>query len=140
MIKHGCIPRKTYEGILKKNLFLNKSKDLKLAFLRGYIDGDGTIHYKKWCVYISVYRKEIAEFIKWLINDIFPEINVIIRFRENVKFKKNLILNNEKNGYYVVSIQHKEEAKEFLREIYKNAIIFLDAKYQIYLALENASK
>jgi intein/homing endonuclease len=141
-MKYGCVPDKTHKGKLNIKILSNLPRDLKIAFLRGYLDGDGCFHYKYGFVNISIYRKEIAEQIQQLIFDTFKMKTGLI-FTENKHFLDNKRIDSkqgEKNGSYSVLIYRRDDAKEFLREIYSNANIYLDAKYQKYLALEKLLK
>lgn len=142
LMKYGCIPDKTHKGKLNIEILSNLPRDLKIAFLRGYLDGDGCFHYKYGFVNISIYRKEIAEQIQQLIFDTFKMKTGLI-FTESKHFLENKRIDSkqgEKNGCYSVLIYRRDDAKEFLREIYGNANIYLDAKYQKYLALEKLLK
>ena len=133
LMKYGCVPDKTHNGKLNMDVLSNLPNNLKIAFLRGFLDGDGYFHYKNWHVYFSIYRKEIAEQIQQLILETF-NIKTKLTFQENKVF----ISDDGQNGSYIVSIQYREDAKKFLRGIYKGASIYLNAKYQSYLALEEA--
>lgn len=113
IMKYGCIPNKTENGFLSEDI-LNLNNDLKFAFIRGYLDGDGFIDKNRYRIVFTVKSEAIA-------NDIYNILNSY-----NCKILKD-------NNYYRLIIENKEGFYNFLNDIYSNAKIFLDRKYDIYM-------
>lgn len=115
LISYGCIPNKTYDGYFSNRIF-NLSKDLKIAFLRGYLDGDGYIDKKRNRIIYTIKKLSITE-----------DLSSIIKEVTDIDFK----INNKKT-YYQLSIENKKDFQKFLTIIYKDATIVLNRKYEIY--------
>ena len=127
--EYGLVPNKTYIGCIAEKIFYKdnnelKDKELFLAFLRGYIDGDGTIG--KSNISICVFRKEIVDFLMKYIH-IYLNMSPLVSFNENKLFTINKLNINEKNGSYNIKFSCIDTKK--LKEIlYKNATVYLDRK------------
>lgn len=127
--EYGLVPNKTYIGCIAEKIFYKdnnelKDKELFLAFLRGYIDGDGTIG--KSNISICVFRKEIVDFLMKYIH-IYLNMSPFVSFNENKFFTINKLNINEKNGSYNIKFSCIDTKK--LKEIlYKNATVYLDRK------------
>lgn len=112
LIKYGCIPNKTENGYISKEI-LNLNNELKNAFIRGFLDGDGFIDKKRYRIIFTIKSLEVVKSIETLLTD--------YRYR---------IVDNI--SYYRIVIENKEDYYKFLNDIYGNARIFLDRKYDIY--------
>lgn len=127
-----------YNDLLKYNLSQNKSRygkwvnielipqNLRIHFIRGYMDGDG-------CIYIHKVKKAPLLTFNGHTNFIV-ELQKIIK--QNIKSKGNISIRNEETNYtsclcYGGPIQ----VKRILDWIYKGSNIFLDRKYQKYKIL-----
>lgn len=112
LIKLGAVVNKTIFGFIS-NEILQIEDSLKLAFLRGYIDGDG---------YIDKTRNRIVITIKTLtmsqsLRDMFKKYSF--------KLKNDI-------SYYRLIIENKKDFNNLLNDIYGNANIYLNRKYNIY--------
>lgn len=122
LVSYGVIPNKTYIGFINEEIF-NDNEELIFHYLRGYSDGDGTINKNRGSyIFKLVIKSEsilntIANWIKKYCN-IDPKITL---------WKDKL------GSAYRLSIQNKKEYFIFLDKLYKNANIYLDRKYRIYL-------
>ena len=122
LVSHGCVHRKTYYGFLNEDDFKDIDKSLIMAFIRGYIDGDGCFSKSDYQVFIVAYKKELIDFLNKLIiqtTDITPRIY----------YSKN-----GGNGLYKVQVSKKENYFKFCKMLYENATVYLERKYKIYLS------
>lgn len=116
----GVLENKT--KILKYPNFLRT--DLEPHFIRGYLDGDGSIYYDKS---LNSFRVSFTG-----TKDILNRINVFLK-REN-KISEN-------KSMYSLNYGGIQNVQEILDILYKDANIFLDRKYILYLeSIKNMSK
>lgn len=127
LIELGCTPRKSLT--LKFPTEEQVPNHLIIPFIRGYFDGDGCFSYS---------NKRIKDTI------IVPKIGFIgtLDFLEGIQESLltcvNLHLAN-KNGSdkcFEISFGYKESI-EILKNLYENATIYLDRKYQRYIIFKN---
>lgn len=123
--KYGVSPNKTL--IVKPPAI---DKVLYPHFIRGYIDGDGCITSSKKNTSDNIDfkvkilgTKELLDFIKEYIE----ENNVAIIHRYDQRKSTTEVFTLELGG--------NKQVKKFLDLIYKDAIIYLDRKYEKYLEL-----
>lgn len=117
LIKHGCTPRKT-----KTLTYPSKSipTELERHFIRGYIDGDGSITYANS-------RKQISLEIIGTENFL---LGCISYFKKLGVFKSNInVFNHSDIKRYMISGQ---QALVILNDIYKDSSIHLERKYARY--------
>lgn len=110
----GIVPRKSGEEIP----YICKSKNLELAYIRGLFDGDGYIgstQYRMGLVGSYKICKYVQDFITANIKDI----------------SANHI--HEHGIIYKLEITGRKQTSQILEAIYKDANIYLDRKYQLYL-------
>ncbi len=113
----GCTPQKSLT--LK---FPNIKEELKRHFIRGYIDGDGTIGY--YGKYNTVHCECIGTYD--ILYNMFTSLNFIPRiFNKPKRYKKETM-------FFTMS---GSKAKEFINYIYKDCNIYLDRKYQKYIEI-----
>ena len=119
--KYGIVNNKTYLPMHLPNF---EDKKLKLAFILGYFDGDGTISISKEyylrfriCSYRDEILKDFAQFLK-------KEYNI------------DYSLSQKERGLYELSISTKY-AKIIFNELYSLNSLKLDRKYQKYLEYIN---
>lgn len=114
----GVINRKSYEN--NSQIFEKIPDELKRHFIRGFFDGDGSIT-------IGSDGKARLGFVG--LN--YELINSISIFT-----KKNIVNTNAKvrqdGKYWRYRLSGNNVVKIFCNYIYKDAIIYLDRKYQIY--------
>ena len=120
LIKLGCIPRKSL--ILKFPKNTQVPKDLIHHFIRGYVDGDGSIYITNNNINVSVLGTK--EFLNILIRTLgLP--------------KRNLYKNNKNNNSNCYFFQYSgKNAILFINKIYKDATVYLERKYEKYLEYE----
>ena len=112
LVKLGAVEDKTNKGYISDSI-LNLNKELQLDFLRGYLDGDGFIDKNRARIVYTVKSKKIVNSLKEMLSEY------------NFKIKKD-------NSYYRLYIENKKNYYKFLNDIYKNANIYLDRKYDIF--------
>lgn len=122
LIKHGCHKRKSL--ILKYPTWLRI--DLQRHFLRGYMDGDGSIskNPKKMSVnFVGTYSfvTEAARIVqKYLLLHVYIYVRTL---HENADSTSTFNLN------------HKHDACRFLDWIYQDADLYMQRKYDIYKSI-----
>lgn len=115
LIKNGITPNKT-----GKELLPTLSKEMTRHFIRGFMDGDGTITLKRTTGFCSASCKIIEE-IRDFIQD---EIGV----------SSNITQNKSDVPIYVISYS-RAKSKILLDYLYKDSTIYLDRKFQRYQAM-----
>ena len=113
LIKLGAVVNKTVNGYFSNDI-LNLSDNLKIAFCRGYFDGDGFIDKKRNRVVFTIKSEIITNSLKDFLS------------KYNFKSKKD-------HNYYRLYVENRKDFISFLNDIYKDASIYLDRKYNIYL-------
>lgn len=131
LIKLGCTQRKSLTLTFPKSELLNGYES---AFIRGYFDGDGCIHYsernyvdkrnnksytqKNLCVSIV----GTNEFLSSLKNIVHP-YDIYFNFvkRANV------------GNAFEIKMCKKQDIKRFYEYIYSNASVFMDRKYNKFI-------
>lgn len=116
LIKWGCVPNKS----LLLNKIPNIPRDYVSHFIRGYFDGDGSLHYLKST---NNYRISFVG-TKDFLNDIQKELNT------------NVSLNNSGSGKaYTLQISGRKQVMRILNYMYKdsNESNRLNRKYSIFL-------
>lgn len=118
LIKHGCIPNKTYHKIKIPNI----DKCLVRHFIRGFFDGDGWVsivnegksNERDVVGIVSYYSDILKDFQKVLSdNDIYSTIN------------------KKKSGNtYSLMIYRKDSVIKLLKLMYDNSTFYLDRKYE----------
>ena len=122
LIKLGCTPQKsltlifpTEEQVPNKFLF---------DFLRGYIDGDGSI---------MIGKNHRGEYVKPRLN-ILGTKEFLTSLIENTGWRTAAISQKTGNQAYDVEWGGKY-VLDYLKQLYQNATIYLDRKYEKYLIL-----
>lgn len=116
----GCTPKKSLT-LQFPNLNIFKTKDLVLHFIRGYFDGDG-------CFSRTINAKTVSPNVSLLgTYDFLFKISNIIKL-------KGHFLHDQKHDQNTYSIYFSQsDTISFLNYIYKNASIYLERKYNLYL-------
>lgn len=117
LIKLGCIPQKT----LKINKIPNIPRDYVSHFIRGFFDGDGSLHYLKGS---NNFRISFTSGSKDFLEEIKKELQV------NPK-----IATSNNGNCYTLQISGRKQVEKILNYLYKdsNESIRLDRKYNSYL-------
>ena len=116
LIKWGCIPQKS----LLINKIPNIPRDYISHFLRGYFDGDGSLHYLRGT---NNYRISFVG-TKDFLNDIQKELQTNVSLQSNIADKA-----------YVLQIAGRRQVERILNYLYNNSKENnrLNRKYQKYL-------
>ena len=116
LIKWGCIPQKS----LLINKIPNIPRDYVSHFLRGYFDGDGSLHYLRGT---NNYRISFVG-TKDFLNDIQKELQTNVSLQSNIAGKA-----------YVLQIAGRRQIETILNYLYNNSKENnrLNRKYQKYL-------
>jgi hypothetical protein len=99
----------------QKSSTLNYKGVIDYDFLRGVIDGDGTIFVGKKDSYIAIYSKS-RSFI----------VNILLFMRRN---KYRPTIEHRKDGLLAVKLFKKEDKVNLLYNLYKDAHTYLERKY-----------
>ncbi len=125
LAKYHIVPRKTH--ILKFPWHINP--DLYRHFIRGFFDGDGSMHIasRDEAIYASI-STCVLEFLSD-IKRILIDSKISI---ENRKLYKRVKINNgvPQKSCYELKMSHNS-AKEFINFIYAGSTIYLNRKYEI---------
>lgn len=119
---HGLIERKS----LKLEFPECISDDLLPHFLRGLLDGDGSIGSTRYCVSYTG--------TKMLLSVIAEKIERILHI--TFHYRKEHCYNNITCG---IGLYKQEHCRLFLNYIYQNATIYLERKYKLYQKYINKS-
>lgn len=116
LIKWGCIPQKS----LLINKIPNIPRDYISHFIRGYFDGDGSLHYLQGT---NNYRVSFVG-TKEFLNDIQKELQTNVSLQGNIAGKA-----------YVLQIAGRKQVERILNYLYNNSKEEnrLNRKYQKYL-------
>lgn len=112
----GCVQNKTVLGDLDISILNNDV--LKIAFLRGFLDGDGYIE-KNPRKYRVIYTIKSSKMVDSIIQ-LLTHFNIHARI-------------DDCKTYYRVAIERKEDFLKLIKLLYENANIYLDRKYETYL-------
>lgn len=129
LIKNGCFTQKT--DIIKAP---NISKKLYKDFIRGYLDGDGCItkslnKYSKYDWKIKICGTvELLNFIKEYIEE-----NEVAHINTFYKRQEHQTVSS-------IDFGGNNQVEKFLNLIYKDAKIYLDRKYNLYIDFCNYKK
>lgn len=127
LIKLGCTPRKslTIKFPTEKQVPIH----LQRHFVRGYIDGDGSIGFKNLTYKTTVYKRP---FLTILGTKEF--IEVLLRVTD---WKKNTV--QHPSGAYQIE-WCGNNVKKYLEWVYGNSTIYLDRKYNKYLEIKQSCR
>lgn len=112
----GCTPKKSLT-LQFPNLNIFKTKDLVLHFIRGYFDGDG-------CFSRTINAKTVSPNVSLL-----GTYDFLFKISNIIKLKGHFL--HDQNTYSIYFSQ--SDTISFLNYIYKNASIYLERKYNLYL-------
>ncbi len=121
--RHGVVDRKSL--ILEPPIFI-KDQKLKLAWIRGYFDGDGGLSFSKTQRRAQFYFTSTYSVLKW--------INKVLELN-----RKPFLEHNCENTYRI-SYNGWNIAKSKLELLYKDAPVYLNRKYYLFLKLYEPSE
>ena len=119
LAKYSIVPRKTYIGITMKDI----PDEYKLAFIKGYYDGDGNVS-------INQNTKQVSIKIVSHTEEILKE------FQDIIKQKTNIYTNIRGTILYSLELSTLP-ALDFLKDIYSLNTPYLQRKYDKYLEILN---
>lgn len=114
--------------IANKSLTLDYKGEITLDFLRGIIDGDGYI------------RKKSLDEISILTGSKLFANQLVTAIKKLFNIEAKLYIRMFKNEMYYVTILGKKRVPKILDELYLNACIFLDRKYNNAILDRNIEK
>lgn len=125
LISFGCVPNKTYIDLNIPDL----KEELISHFIRGYFDGDGSLH---WLKGTQNYRVSFAG-CKTLLEDIKKAIG-----KENLSVRREMNGDREKQ-VFALQIAGRYNVVNLLNYMYKDSTeeMRLDRKYDLYLQALN---
>lgn len=136
----GFIKNKTYQK--DDVVFENIPDDMKRHFIRGFMDGDGTIFYSHWknknhnwnqsdrcSIGFVSYNNEILESIK---NFLTKKLNLNEKTLKSDNFED--IEKNDK--YWRLIYNGNKVSKKILDFLYSDSSIYMDRKFQEYLKIK----
>lgn len=126
LIYHGIVPKKSGKEILPDTV----PKNLKRHFIRGYLDGDGSIVI--YCNGPSSIKLDFAGMsynIFYSIHDFLLSENVI---------DSSILIKKEKNSRCMHLNYYSSNAIKVLDYLYKDSTIYLERKYLKYLEKSSA--
>lgn len=115
----GCVPAKS--KILVAPNSEQVPDEFIFDFLRGYTDGDGSIRYGEKTNYTIIGTQNFLQ-----------QITKRAKINHYGKITRN-------NSVYRFDIYKKEIVKKVLEKLYKNATVYLNRKYKIYLLSQDGS-
>lgn len=124
LIKQGCVHHKT--NILQPP---NIPKSLRKHWIRGYLDGDGSIivHNTEYGDSYSIGFTGTDNILNWIMDELFDDKIINRRYPITKRKSEQIVSTFSFGGNYLV--------KKFLDYIYNNATIYLQRKYDRYLNL-----
>ena len=124
----GCTPRKSLT-LKFPSLSIFQNKKLIIDFIRGYLDGDGSISYVKSNPNID--ESNYSPRVSILGTEQFLTILQ--------KITRRGIIKSTKSSCYVLTFS-RHESRFLLHKLYDNATIYLDRKYKRAKFFENSCR
>lgn len=122
LIKHGVPPKKSL--ILKPPLFLKEEK-LKIAWIRGYFDGDGGINISNNPRRAQMYFTGTQEVLNWI--------------KEILNIQSEIFLEHNCSKTYRLSFNGWQQVYNKANLLYQDAQVYLDRKHGLFLKLKEPS-
>ena len=126
----GCVPAKSL--ILKFPEWLT-NPELQRHFIRGHYDGDGGIHISG--IYKSMVTTKITS-----TKEFCGSVRNIVENQTGIKFGEPRESNKSGHNTYCIDMSGARQIENFLNWLYKDATIWLDRKYNLYLELIEKNK
>lgn len=128
--RFNIIPNKTYDSQSFNNVKNLIPKELWKHFLRGLIDGDGSLYHKNraYCIQIVNYNKQFCIDVNDLLQELF---NNTLTY--DIRQKPNQHL-------YQLRYRRKDDVYKISKLLYENSTVKLDRKYKAYLNIERGMK
>ena len=138
--KIGFVPNKTYQ--IDDIVFNNIPDDFKRHFIRGYLDGDGTIFYSKYKRTVDSNESErcsvgFVSINKKLLQSINDYLTLTLELSDEKELRSDKFDDIEKNERYWRLIYNGNRiSKKILDFLYDNSTIYMDRKYDEYLKIK----
>lgn len=114
LIKHGCIPNKTFDIKMP-----DIDEDLIRHFIRGFFDGDGSVYHRK--DRNGIYANFTSASYEFLVS--------LRAYIYQLGVNSYIVKDRE---HYQLRIYGKDYTMIFLKHIYENSDIYLDRKYEMF--------
>lgn len=125
LIRHGCIPNKTYHMISIPKL----QKELIRHFIRGFLDGDGWVNLGK-------VKKSSPSGFRPVVIGFCSFYDVILKeIEEQIRNESISAYLYKGSSVYTLTMQSKQSVYKMIEYLYNDANIFLDRKYDEALAI-----
>lgn len=126
LIKHGVVPRKSYEELLPPQM----PSELLRHFFRGYFDGDGSLHKTKngklkrtWAFTLLGSSSLLKSFIDWMWSQkLLVRTPTLHPTRPSCKTLE-------------IKLRRETEVRAVTKALYKDAKVYLDRKMEKHLQL-----
>ena len=123
---YGCTPNKSLTlKFPDPNIFQGNQEILIKHFIRGYIDGDGSISY-------TFYKNKKGKKKYWATSSVLGTIDFLDEMCKYLNINnKHFHPNTKKCGCktYVVNF-FQEETQKIIHELYENSTVYLERKYK----------
>ena len=132
LIKKGCFVDKTNSLYYPDETIL--PKELECHFIRGLIDGDGSL------IITNLFKENVHKEFEFSFTGTKSMCQGILRFlgKENLALCKRH--KNRDNDNYSLSIGGNKQVLKIVSSLYENASVYLDRKYEKYLKMLEISR
>jgi hypothetical protein len=136
----GFIPNKTYQN--DDIIFRNIPNDLKRHFIRGYLDGDGTIYFSDWTDKKNNWNNTpkcsvgFVSINKKILESINEFLSLNLNLSNQKKVRSDKYKDDTKNDKYWRLIYNGNRiSKKILDYLYNDSTFYMDRKYNEYLKI-----
>lgn len=122
LIEYGFTTKKSYDGIVPEE---HIPDELKIHFIRGYFDGNGGLSIGSGSHLYTLDFTGTKEIITWIL-EYFDKGNLKLQERHP----------DRNNNNVSIKISGDKQIYSIMSQIYKDATIYLNRKYERYLKLQ----
>lgn len=126
LIEYGFTTKKSYDGVVPEE---HIPDNLKIHFIRGYFDGNGGLSIGSGSHLYTLDFTGTKEIITWILKYFG---------KENLKLQERHP--NRDNNNVSIKISGDKQIYSIMNQIYKDATIYLNRKYERYLKLQEKYK
>lgn len=119
LISLGCVPKKSL--VLKFPTVEQVPKALQIPFIRGYVDGDGSINVTNG---------------KWWAVSMVGTYNMMSNIKQILGVEVKILKEKRSKCVYELSFGGNLQVLEKLEVLYANSRVYLDRKYELYKSLK----